>query len=80
MSANSPGEQQPGVRVTGLVIGGVTAGTVRIGGRPVDIGSDGAPAGDQADPDPNDLYAWRCTSCGSSNPGIRHRCACGHGP
>lgn len=35
--------EQGDVQVEGLEIGGMTAGTVKIGGREVEIGSDGKP-------------------------------------
>lgn len=37
------------VQVEGLEIGGMTAGTVRIGGREVEIGDDGKPVEDAED-------------------------------
>lgn len=37
------------VKVEGLVIGGMTGGTVRIGGREVEIGEDGKPVEEEKD-------------------------------
>lgn len=39
------------VQVEGLVIGGMTSGTVRIGGKEVEIGKDGKPVEEREDED-----------------------------